>query len=205
MTLPQFSDPNPSISYLWDEQARLKHQANKLINKTNILDIFAKYGELSSIGGSFEYDLMVYPDLDIGVVAPYVSKDDFASLVSELTVNKYVRKVGTADGVNFKPIHAGRRPKGYWIGLEIPFEEDRWGIDCWVQQPDWVSDKDDNYAERLLVLEQPGKDAVLIIKYDLIRRDLYGKTIFSGDVYDAVLNEGVRTLSEFEKLQMLLS
>ena len=200
MTLPHFTDPIPSINNLWQEQARLKNQANKLINKTNILGLFAKYGELSSIGGSYEYNLMVYPDLDIGVVAPSVKKDDFASLVGELTASEYVRKIGTADTVNFEPVHPGRRPKGYWIGLEVPFEEDRWGIDCWVQQPEWVSDSEDTYAGRLLVLEQPGQDAILLIKYDLIRRGVYGKTVFSVDVYDAVLNEDVRTVTEFNKL-----
>jgi hypothetical protein len=69
---------------------------------------------------------MVYPDLDIGVVAPSVTKDEFASLVGELTANKYIRKIGTADTVNFEPVHPGRRPKGYWIGLEVTFEEDKW-------------------------------------------------------------------------------
>lgn len=205
MTLPQFSNPSPRVSDLWDEQSRLKKQASRLIKETSIFDVFSKYGELSSIGGSFEYNLMVYPDLDIGVVAPTVTKNDFASLVGELAANEYVRKIGTADTVNFEPVHPGRRPKGYWIGLEVPFEEDKWGIDCWIQQPDWVLDGEDTYANRLLTLEQSGLDAVLLIKYELIRRGVYGKVVFSGDVYDAVLDEGVRTVTEFDKLHGIVN
>lgn len=205
MTLPNFTGPSPSRDMLWQEQARLKNQANKLIDNTNILDLFAKYGKLSPIGGSYEYNLMVYPDLDIGVVAPIVTKNDFASLVSELAANEYVRKIGTADTVNFEPMHPGRRPKGYWIGLEVPFEEDKWGIDCWIQQPDWVSDSEDTYANRLLKLEQSGLDAILLIKYDLIRRGVYGKAVFSGDVYDAVLDGNVRTVTEFNKLHAIVN
>lgn len=200
MTLPKFTDPNPRISNLWDEQTRLKSQANKVINETKIFEIFAKYGELSAIGGSFEYNLMVYPDLDIGVVTFSVKKVDFARLVGELIANENVRKVCTADTVNFAPVHLGRRPKGYWIGLEVPFEGDRWGIDCWLQQSDWASDSDDAYAGRLLTLEQSGLDTILLVKYDLIRRGIYGQTLFSGDVYDAVLDEGVRTVTEFNEL-----
>ena len=205
MTLPKFTDPTPSVSALWTEQARLKNQANKLIKETNIFEIFAKYGDVSPISGSYEYNLMVYPDLDIGVVESSVSKHDFASLVNELAGNKYVRKIATADCVNFKPIHLARRPKGYWVGLEIPFEGDKWGIDCWLQQPDWASDDELKYADRLLTLDQSALDAILLVKYDLIRREIYGKTVFSGDIYDAVLDTGARTVTEFNKLHGLVS
>ncbi len=199
MTLPQFTKPNPNLRELWEEQDRLKKQADKLIKETGIFKTFSRYGTLSAIGGSYEYNLMVYPDLDIGLVSEGVDKQTFSRLVGELTASEYVRKIGTADGVNFAAVHKGR-PKGYWVGLELPFEGDRWGIDCWVQEPKWVSGNVEKYTERLSSLDQTGRDAILLIKYDLIRRGLYGKTVFSGDVYDAVLDKGVRTVADFKQI-----
>ncbi len=191
MTLPQFTNPNPTLNELWVEQSRLQAQADKLIKATGIFETFSKYGTLSVIGGSYAYNLMVYPDLDISVSSKNIDKQTFGNLVGELMANRYVRKIGSADRVNFAAVHKGR-PKGYWVGLELPFEDDRWGIDCWLQQP----------AERLSSLERSGRDAILLIKYDSIRRSLYGKTIFSGDVYDAVLDNGVRSLSEFNDFML---
>lgn len=198
MTLPKFTNPDPDIGELRKEQGRLKSQADKLLRETAIFELFSKYGELSAIGGSYQYDLMVYPDLDVGLLSPDVDKRLFAELVSDIVASQYVRKIATADCVNFAPVHKGR-PKGYWIGLEIPFENDRWGLDCWLQQPAWTTDGTDTYAERLGTLEQTGRDAILLIKYDLIRRGLYGRTVFSDNVYDAVLDGNVRSITEFDQ------
>lgn len=199
MTLPRFEDSNPSIEKLWIEQFRLKTQADKLVKKTCIMGTFSRYGHLSPIGGSYEYDLMVYPDLDISLISNQLDKDSFASLVGELAANEYVRKISTADTVNFPPIYKGR-PKGFWIGLEIPFENDRWGIDCWLQEPEWASADENNYSERLKSLEQSAKDFILQIKYSLIQRQLYGKKVSSNDVYDAVLDRGVRSIDAFNEI-----
>ncbi len=198
MTLPVFTNPNPDIADLRIEQERLRKQTEKLVKSTDLFGILSKYGELTEIGGSYKYGLMVYPDLDIGLVAKEVSKPIFAELVKEIVNSDYVRKVATADTINFTSIQAGR-PKGYWLGLEIPFEGERWGIDCWFQQPEWTSGDTDEFYEPLTKLGELGRDLILRTKYDLIRRGLYGKTIFSGDVYNAVLKNDVTSLEDILK------
>ena len=203
MTLPIFTNQDITTTELWTEQARLKSQAQKMMNHTQIFNIFSKHGELSDVGGSYKYNLMVYPDIDIGLTATKVDKQTFAGLVAGLTASIHVRTVHTADSVNFESVHSGR-PKGYWVGLEIPFEGERWGIDCWLQQPDWTLDDKDVFYDALLKLDQPGKDAILHIKYDLIRLGVYGKTIFSNDVYDAVLNNDIQSVKDFHQLTGLL-
>lgn len=199
MKLPTFTDPNPSIEWLRDEQTRLRNQADKMMAGTKIMDVFAKCGQLSPIEGSYLYELMMYPDLDIGLTADTVTKQDFASLLKDLAAHSCVRGLSTADTINFD-LSKRPMPKGYWIGVDIPFENDRWGIDCWLQQPDWGTDQKDNYVSRLINLDQEAKDAVLAIKYELIRNGTYGKQYLSSDVYDAVLNRGVRTIEEFQKV-----
>ncbi len=199
MTLPVFNDPNPSIEYLRAEQQRLRKQTDKLIEATGIFDTFAKYGQLSEIGGSYKYELMVYPDLDIGLISEEVDGLSFAELVKEMVSSKLVRKVNTADTVNFESILSGR-PKGYWIGLEIPFENERWGVDCWLQKPEWVKEDSGDYSDSLANLGHAERDLILMAKYDLIRRGLYGKKLFSADVYDVVLNNKVNSLEDINRL-----
>jgi len=197
MTLPKFENPNITTKQLLAEQKRLHAQAGKMLATTKLSDTFARYGKIST-NGSYDYGLMVYPDLDMGVAAPNVSRQDFARLVGDLAGSPFVRKIGTADTVNFPPVHADR-PKGYWLGLEIPFEDDRWGVDIWLQTPEWATaDNGDRYKERLAQLDERQIAAVLAIKYHLIRKGLYDAARFrSVHVYDAVLNHGVLSFDDF--------
>ena len=63
MTLPKFDNPNITTEELLAEQTRLHIQADKMLVRTGILKIFAKYGEVLPIAGSYAAGLMVYPDL----------------------------------------------------------------------------------------------------------------------------------------------
>lgn len=45
-----------------------------MLKETGISDIFAKYGEVSPIGGSYDYGLMVYPDLDIDILSDVIPR-----------------------------------------------------------------------------------------------------------------------------------
>ncbi len=91
MRLPTFTDPNPSVEWLRTEQARLRTQADKMLTTTKIMDVFAKHGQLSPIGGIYLYELMMYTDLDIGVISDTVTKQDFANLLKDLAVHPAVK------------------------------------------------------------------------------------------------------------------
>lgn len=199
MRLPVFTEPNPSSDWLAAEQQRLHDQADKMMAATRVMDVFARHGKLSEVGGSYLYGLMIYPDLDIDVTAAVVTKESFAHLLADLARHQNVRRISAADTVHFN-VSPQPGPKGYWIGIEVPFEGDRWGIDCWFQQPDWKTTGEDSYASRLADLDDAARITILAIKYDLIRRGLYGKQYMSGDVYDAVLDKNVRSVEAFNKL-----
>ncbi len=166
---------------------------------TGIMELFNKLGDFTGIGGSYKYELMVYPDLDIGVINGDMNRDRVAAAVGEILANEYVRKVSVVDTINFD-LSKRPKPKGYWVGIEIPYANDDWGIDCWLQQPDWVESSEDPYANKLEALGEAEKDLILAIKYDLIYLGLYGKRYFSSDVYDSVLGGGVRSVDDFYKI-----
>ncbi len=200
MTLPKFDNPDVTTEELLTEQVRLHTQADKMLKETGIMDIFAKYGEVSPIGGSYDYGLMVYPDLDMDIMSDQLSKNDFVSLASDLLSSNFIRKVSSVDNVTFTGTRPGM-PKGYWLGIEIPFEGDKWGIDLWLQTHEWASkfDEDfDDYKAKLSGINQEQIAAILSIKYHLIRLGKYGKNDFmSFNVYDAVLDKNVLSLEDF--------
>ena len=196
MTLPKFDNPNITTEELLAEQDRLHQQADKMLVTTGLATIFSRYGELLPIGGSYAYELMVYPDLDMNVIADEVTTQDFARMVAEIAASDFVRGFSAADRVRFAPSHPGR-PKGYWIGLDIPFEDDRWGVDLWLQAREWENGNNDSYREKLAHISQEQAAAILAIKYHLIHNGSYGKQFFSTDIYDAVLDHGVLSFDDF--------
>jgi hypothetical protein len=196
MYLPTFTNPDITTDELLAEQTRLHSQADKLLVETGLTNIFGKYGTISPVEGSYGYGLMVYPDLDMQIITDHqLTKQEFADFVREMATTDFVRGFSVADRANFASIHAGR-PTGYWLGLDIPFENDRWGIDLWVQTPEQATGDSDNYKEKLAHLTPEQITAILTIKYHLIREGLYGKQYLSVDVYDAVLG-GVSSFDEF--------
>jgi hypothetical protein len=200
MTLPTFTDPDITTNELLTEQARLHTQADKLLSTTGLLDIFGQYGTVSPIEGSYGYGLMVYPDLDMQVITDHqFTKQEFAKMVGEFAEADFVRGFSVADRANFAPINPGR-PTGYWLGLDIPFDDDRWGIDLWVQTPEQASGDSDKYKEKLSHLTSEQVAAILAIKYHLIREGLYGKKYLSVDVYDVVVDREVMTYDDFNNL-----
>jgi hypothetical protein len=173
-----------------------------MLQQTQIRNLLAKYGNVSAIGGSYLYDLMIYPDLDLSIIAPLVDNDLASRLVTVLIKNEFVRSVNCVDTYHFGHATKSGRPDGYWLGIEIPFENERWGIDCWVQQPDWVKKdlNNDKYAHSLSELNQKEKDSVLQLKYQLIYRGLYGSQYYSNQIYDAVIKNGPLSIDQFFSL-----
>jgi len=106
MTLPQFDNPHITTEELLAEQVRLHDQADKMLEVTGISSIFAKYGEVLPIGGSYDYGLMVYPDLDMNIISDHLTKKDFVHLASDLLLSSFIRKVSSVDNVAF----TGTRP-----------------------------------------------------------------------------------------------
>lgn len=81
------------------------HSEASLLLEQTLLPILEQYGKVS-VGGSYSYKLLNYPDLDIDVVSEDVSKDFFAKLSSELIRLDYTSKFKSADRVNYPHTHS---------------------------------------------------------------------------------------------------
>lgn len=92
-----------SMHPLLRRQNTLHSEASLLLEQT-LLPILEQYGKVS-VGGSYSYKLLNYPDLDIDVVGEDVSKDFFSKLSGELIRLDYTSKFKSADRVNYPHTH----------------------------------------------------------------------------------------------------
>lgn len=197
MVKTNFTDPNPSITQLKAERDRLKYQANVMLKSTSILDIYSKYLKLNGIGGSYSYNLMVYPDLDLDISPdPRINKLQISNLVADLSKSKYVKSLTLNDLVNFNSNNSDWSG-GYFIGAVVEFENEDWGIDCWVQKEGNLFFDYKEHEKWLCDISNEEADAILLIKYKLLYKKLYGSKFSSYQLYDAVLNKRVRTAEDF--------
>ena len=178
------------------KQQELHEQASKILNEL-LHPILEKYGEVI-VGGSYLYELMNYPDIDIDVVGTEVTKDMYADLCAEFLKRKEVSKLTTTNRVEYESSRVGSQ-KGYQISPKIHAGNLEWSIDIWLQQPEWHTGNTIKYKDALTKISDDQQVAILSIKEDLQASGDYGvgKMYQSVDVYDAVLKDGVLNIEEF--------
>ena len=181
---------------LLQKQQALHTEATQLLEQT-LLPLLSKYGTMT-VGGSYVYQLLNHPDIDIDVVNDQASKELFAQLCAELIALPYTSKFKSGDRVNFPHAHPGTRPTGYWISPEITIGSNVWKLDIWLQKSEWHTGDTNRYADELLHLNDEARLTVLSLKDELIGKNLYGvgKEFISVDVYEGVLRGHVRTIEE---------
>ncbi len=184
---------------LLKKQECLHKEATEVLN-TLLTPILSKYGDVV-VGGSYSYELMTYPDIDIDVVNTNVSKEMYADLCAEFLKLKEVSKLQTTNRVEYKSKRAGSQ-KGYWISPKIHINNIEWTIDIWLQAPEWNTGNTTKYSDELKNISDEQKVAILSIKDLLMSQKEYGvgKKYQSVDVYEAVLDKAVLTIEQFKEL-----
>lgn len=164
-----------------------------------VYPILKQFGEVS-VGGSYVYQLLSHPDIDLDVVNPNLTKKMCAELCSRFIELNSVSKFRTNDKVHFPHTYPGERPTGYWIAPHIHFGDNIWSLDIWFQIPEWNTGETNSYKQKLASISDAQKISILSLKEELVRSGVYGvgKEYLSVDVYDAVLNADVSTVSELK-------
>ncbi len=148
--------------------------------------------------GSAALGLMVWRDLDITVICDVLSRDAVLSVAGDLGRHPAVREVRFRDDTGAWN-QDDRYPDGLYVGVDcVDGLAHRWNIDIWfVDEPERQPD--------LLHLSLLGprlseevRGAILSIKSRLHQGAGYGSSVTSYDIYEAVLDHDVRTLTEFE-------
>lgn len=184
---------------LLEKQDTLRDEATELLD-TVLLPILSDYGEVT-IGGSYIYNLMSWPDIDLSIQSEDVTKEKYIELCTRLLACDEMSKFTTTDRVQFGRMIKTGQQKGYWIGLRFVYKETDWSIDMWFIKPEWNADTTHEYKKRLEDLNDETRITILSLKNELLEKGLYGvsKEFQSVDVYNAVLEHGAKTIEDIRE------
>jgi predicted nucleotidyltransferase len=105
---------------------RIKHAATNLLESTGILNILAQFGEVHIVG-SYAFDLMTEPDIDLIVLTdePRKSSEETLAFVSKLHL---FQKLEYGD---FQKFPREKRPPFFIVNMRTPWEGEMFEIETW--------------------------------------------------------------------------
>lgn len=182
-----------------DISSQYKSNAERILETTKLTESLAKIGKVS-FEGSFAYDLMLGPDIDIYVITKNLSRRKVRNLVVDLIdANQFSMYQFTNyfDQGLFNEHHKNRHgfPDGYYLGLGYWLDDQKWKIDIWFTES---KNKNNKYYADLVDKccdEQKKKTILEIKKY----REDNNLKIDGVRIYNAVLCDGVKSVKEFLK------
>jgi hypothetical protein len=187
----------PSDEALLSREARLRAEADAVAAHLKLAEQLGHLGDPVRVG-SAALGLMVRPDLDITVVCRELDESAVVALAGLFALQLYVRQVTYRDDTAMWNDDPDTFPDGLYLGLKYCRDPEReWNLDIWfVDEPDRQPDLT-HLRELAPRLNHDRRVAILRIKDQWAGRPEYGRAVRSVDVYSAVLDDDIRTPSEF--------
>jgi len=177
----------------------MEYKVNRLEQANRILYGLGLLNELNTCGkphliGSVKMDLMAWNDLDIDV------ENDSMSLEKMHRLTNYILN-------NFNPTwyeakeEINEQGNEVWFhGFEFYLDNELWNVDIWFLDKNSIQ-KAEKYCDDISVKVKENehfRTAIIEIKQELIKRNLYSFDKYTSmDVYDAVLNNGIKRTDDF--------
>ncbi|MDO8618447.1 MAG: hypothetical protein Q7R49_00720 [Candidatus Daviesbacteria bacterium] len=181
---------------LMQQQDLLQKEGYNLLEKCQLIETLEEIGQ-TSIVGSLQTGLMTWRDIDIEVVVNKIDKEDARKVIDHV-INYASRRVDFSIIDNTALIEP-HHPKGLYLGIRYELATQKtWKIDIW-----FLDNTDSHANEYTLKLKErltdESRQIILDIKSQIDHSPKYAKEIYSTDIYDAVLDKGVKSLDEFKE------
>ncbi len=177
-------------------QKLLQNEGERLLAHTKLLEVLKPFGELL-IGGSYAYGTMVDRDIDIHVIHENgkLDRNYRNKVIQALLEIPDIGKLNIVDLVNFS---YGKTKKaiGIWLGLVIIFEKSSWNIDIWLFDKENM-DKNLSLYSKMMQIDEATRSTILAIKNYCFLNGLKQKGITSVDIYNAVIDEDIKSVKEY--------
>ena len=178
-------------------QEQLQHEAHEVMTELALPTVLGRVGRVEVIGSAAS-GLMVWRDLDISVYTDASAADRVAAVVRDLVANPAVLDLHYANETGARSPSGGVHDQRYYAVVRYRSRRgERWKIDLslWT---DTGPRGEFSAAHRLRDrLTDDTRIAILRIKDIWHQHQDYPDKIGGIDIYDAVLNHGVRTADEF--------
>ncbi|MFW6039138.1 MAG: hypothetical protein ACOC9P_01530 [bacterium] len=189
---------NSDEQALHDTDQRLHQEADHLLHERGVLEILRRFGK-PHIAGSYALNLMTWRDLDIYLEAPAIEVVDFLELGRQVAA---VLRPWKMSFTNHRDFPATEPLVGLYYGLRLgELSRGAWKIDLWALDGATCVTALEPTQSLAAALTPTRRTAILRIKSDLWNHSEYRKTITSQMIYDAVIEHGARSTTEFWRLQ----
>jgi hypothetical protein len=185
-----------------DELLRQQHdlqiEAKEVADELQLDELLTTVGEPIRVGSS-ALGLMVWRDLDMTVICSSLNKEDIAQIAREMMVRRGVRELRFLNDSGSLKMDSNY-PDGLYLGIKYrSLNGADWKLDIWfVDEPEKQPDLQHiKTMPARITLEL--RKSILNIKHVWSARVEYGKQVTSYDIYTAVLDDDIRTLSQFDE------
>lgn len=171
---------------LLEISSKQKRIADTILSEYQLTSLLSKFGKCS-ITGSYSYDLMYGPDIDIIVEADDPRTASLSAIIELLKLRQY-QKFQYGD---FEKYPRENRPQAFIVVLILIYQGIKWEIEIWFvsQYPDNIKEIDRLIKGNLTI---DNKKIILSIKHqrETLKDDKHN--VSSTDIYKAVLTNGVK-------------
>jgi hypothetical protein len=173
-----------------------KERADGLLAESKLVDLLERHGEVH-FSGSYAYDVMMSPDVDIHLVLPAFTREHAARVLLSLVEQGWWATITFADRVDerFRPPTLQGVPRGYYVGLETDLDGARWKVDVWLL--DETKYRGDVWRPIMESISDEQRQAILELK---VARGDERVSAAGVEIYEAVINGGVRTVAQLDRL-----
>jgi hypothetical protein len=179
---------------LFDKQKILQKQAYDVINALGLEKLLGQYGQFKLVG-SIVYGLMTWRDIDMDLrLASDPTDTEYWKIVQEIFKKTGVKLVTLADNRLQTELD---RPRSMYIGIKYEdADKNSWKIDIRLLGKEFVKTDEVEELVKKATIEQ--KQAILFIKSQVHNDPKYHKDFSSLDIYQAVINNKISTLIQFQ-------
>jgi hypothetical protein len=178
-------------------QDALQAEASHVIGDLELMDVLARAGRTEQVG-SLVSGLMVWRDIDVGVVSPGLSVSGAWEVMRPIISRPEITQVSYTNESGH--LNTSGRPyddRHYFVVHYATAAHDDWKIDITF----WLTDGPREQRARALEMTRLPRETricILWLKDIWHRLPVYPYEVGGTDIYDAVLQHGVRTAEEFD-------
>jgi hypothetical protein len=175
-------------------QVWLQGQARTLMTDQSLIEILSNAGT-PQVVGSFELDLIVWPDLDIEIITPDPPETAAVLRVVQILIDNanFSRMTISDTRAATKP----EVPRGMYVGPDVVHGELTWQLDLWFLSQKQMERRKHLTDTFRALLTPANRRTILELKQYAAASDKYHRGVSSVDLYSAVLEHNVTTLDEF--------
>ncbi len=176
------------------QQNNLQKQGNEVLEKLQLIQLLSKYGK-PVITGSLATGLMTWRDIDIELVDESKSYQNLFDTVSYLFGIDNIKNIQLNNNIGGR-IRA-ENPDGLYLGFQYKQDQELWKIDIWFihNEKKHIGKYDVMWFKNNI--DEDKRRSILIIKNKMAVHPKYRKTIFSTDIYDAVIKDNISDYEGF--------